>query len=282
MMNSSINNNKCNLCGSSGPKLTLWTDNTLHAIQCKNCRVIYCHPLPTSEEVNRLYPKKYYQSYLDDIARRNAHTQGHFRRIQPWLNKPGRLLDLGCGIGYFANFARHLGWEVSGIEPSGWAAAYARDHFRINVFNGSLAKAHFPEKSFDLITLWDVLSHLDNPLDTLKEINRVLKDNGLILLRVPASNAFSFRFAWMMSFFGQSSQSIIHFPYQIYQFNPGSLKWLLSLSGFQEIAAHITRDLYVPSKKKALNWKGYLIKLLGLTGNGLSSRNTMLVLAGKG
>ncbi len=282
MMSYLINVNKCNLCGSSKPKLILWTDGALNAIQCKKCGLIYSWPLPSLEEVNKLYPKEYYQSYLDNITRRSAHTRSHFHKMEPRLNKPGRLLDLGCGIGYFADFARRRGWEASGIEPSGWAAAYARDHFQLNVLDGSLAKAHFPGKTFDLITLWDVLSHLDNPLDILKEVNRILKDDGLILLRVPVRYPFSFRFARVMSCFIQSTQSIIHFPYQIYQFNPKSLKRLLSQSGFKEIIICITRDLYVPSKKNTINLKGYLAKLLELASNGLSSRNTMLVLGRKG
>lgn len=281
MMRYSANNNKCCLCGNTQPKQVLWSDGSLSAVECEQCTLIYAWPLPSSEEINKLYPKEYYQSYIDDITNRSSYTRNHFHKMQPQLNKPGRLLDLGCGIGYFADFVRRRGWEVSGIEPSGWAATYAQDCFQLNIFNGSLVKAHFPEKTFDLITLWDVLSHLENPLDTLKEINRILKNGGLILLRVPIRYAFSFRFAQAMSCFIRNSQSIIHFPYQIYHFNTMSLKLLLFQSGFQEATTSITRDLYIPSKESIINWKNYLIKLLELASNGFKSRNTMLVLGKK-
>ncbi|MBL7183339.1 MAG: class I SAM-dependent methyltransferase [Anaerolineae bacterium] len=82
---------------------------------------------------------------------------------------PGRrLLDVGCHIGVFLGIAQERGWAAWGIEPSRWAAREARGR-GLQVIEGTLDDVHLAGESFDVITLWDVIEHLTDPLRELRE-----------------------------------------------------------------------------------------------------------------
>lgn len=96
-----------------------------------------------------------------------------------------RLLDVGCGYGYFLEVARRRGWQARGVEIVGDAVARAR---RIlgeeSVFHGRLQDASYPPGSFDAITLWDVLGLVDDPAAELERCFEVLADGGIVGLRL--------------------------------------------------------------------------------------------------
>jgi SAM-dependent methyltransferase len=98
---------------------------------------------------------------------------------------PGRLLDVGCGCGFFLKSAQDAGWEVLGVDLNTKAISYATSHLQVNALPGDLRDAHFPDGSFDLVTLWNVLDHAPDPIDLLREVHRVLKDDGRVFIRTP-------------------------------------------------------------------------------------------------
>jgi ubiquinone/menaquinone biosynthesis C-methylase UbiE len=101
--------------------------------------------------------------------------------------KRGRLLDMGCGLGYFVQAAgRHSGWDAHGYEISPAAVQYAREVLKLeNVNCGRLEDAGFPAESFDIVTLWDVLDHIPRPDPVLRRCQALLKPGGLLFIRTP-------------------------------------------------------------------------------------------------
>lgn len=101
--------------------------------------------------------------------------------------KSGRLLDMGCGLGYFVKKAGSVeGWDAFGCEISKPAADYAREHLNIrNIHCGGAQDPFFDDKRFDIITLWDVLEHIPEPDPLLKRLSLLLKDTGLLLIHTP-------------------------------------------------------------------------------------------------
>ena len=73
-----------------------------------------------------------------------------------------RVLDVGCAYGLFPFLVNQRGWEATGLEPGSVQAAFARDHFRIKVHEGTIEDFATDHK-FDVITFWDVLEHLPDP-----------------------------------------------------------------------------------------------------------------------
>jgi len=78
--------------------------------------------------------------------------------------------------------AQQQGWETIGVELSEKTASYARQQRGLNVFTGTVEEAHFPAAHFQLITLWDVIEHFDDPLRTLQELTRILVPGGIMLI----------------------------------------------------------------------------------------------------
>ncbi len=112
----------------------------------------------------------------------------------------GKLLDVGCGSGRFLAWMKDLGWEVMGTKPDSEAVKVAREKFHIDVHHGTLEEARFPDESADVITLIHVIEHLSDPVNTLKECKRVLKNNGRIIVLTPNVNSLThkvFEKAWI-------------------------------------------------------------------------------------
>jgi SAM-dependent methyltransferase len=119
---------------------------------------------------------------------------GHRRDVEPYLvygrvlNRlerltPGRrLLDVGCSYGAFLELARERGWEVTGVDLSAKAAAYATAQRGLPVFTGTLEAAAYPARTFSAVTMWDVIEHLDDPRGLLREVHRVLAPGGVLVV----------------------------------------------------------------------------------------------------
>jgi 2-polyprenyl-3-methyl-5-hydroxy-6-metoxy-1,4-benzoquinol methylase len=148
----------------------------------------------------------------------------------------GRLLDVGCALGIFLYLARERGWAVYGVDVSQYAARYAREVFGLDVFAGELKDAQFPEKWFDVITLWDILEHFPDPSHQLQEILRLLKDDGTILMNAPNEEGLLRLLAGMIFRLsgGKISYPVrkLYHPFHIHYFTQETLKALLEKNGF--------------------------------------------------
>jgi 2-polyprenyl-3-methyl-5-hydroxy-6-metoxy-1,4-benzoquinol methylase len=190
----------CNLCGGQTARILLTGSDRLHGgeeqfslMECQECGLIYLNPRPGVEELDRYYPEDY-QPFLKAIAdeptlfKRLDRRYGLYKRCNEVIKRAGhsgRVLDIGCATGIFLEGMRVRGWQPDGVELSEFAANYARERFGLPVFTGTLEEALYPDKQFDLITMWDVLEHVPDPGSTLTEINRILKPGGWLVLSLP-------------------------------------------------------------------------------------------------
>jgi 2-polyprenyl-3-methyl-5-hydroxy-6-metoxy-1,4-benzoquinol methylase len=149
-----------------------------------------------------------------------------------------KILDVGCGYGYFIEVASKKGWNPSGVEIVKEAADDAKRRVgKENIFEGKLKEANFCDNSFDAITLWDVLAIVDDPYDELKECYRLLKSGGIIGLRT--RNVYFQKFAYLS--YKTFKQIFLKLgfkePYVFnkFCFSAQSVQILLSRLGFQYI-----------------------------------------------
>lgn len=126
---------------------------------------------------------------LDLESQAIAYLQGrcvHWMKIISQLEPPpARILEVGSSHGAFLGFLRWAGYEAEGVDLSPSMAKFAHDTFRVKTAVGWLEDQGYPNGSYDLLVLNDVLEHLPTPLETLRECWRVLKPEGVLLIQTP-------------------------------------------------------------------------------------------------
>jgi SAM-dependent methyltransferase len=152
-------------------------------VKCRGCGLIY----KTRQSATGDLPSGNKGDGIDLVReeRVGEHRKKNFISFLMNAGPSGRLLDVGCGCGFFLKAAQDAGWEVIGIDLNAEAISYATKHLQVNALLGNLRDIDFRHSSFDLVTLWNVLDHTSDPLDLLVEVRRVLNDDGLLFIRTP-------------------------------------------------------------------------------------------------
>ena len=181
----------CPVCGTAAPA-PLFTKSGFHMVRCGACSLVYVGEDPATIDFNVLYGQSYYTGgsdavfadYVGQEAARRAQARRKLallRHLPPRIPRQGRLLDVGCAAGFFLAEAQ-AHYTVQGVELSDWSSSYARNRFGLRVVTGTLHDARLPATHFDVVTLWDVIEHVPDPVPLLAEAARVLKPGGRLVL----------------------------------------------------------------------------------------------------
>jgi 2-polyprenyl-3-methyl-5-hydroxy-6-metoxy-1,4-benzoquinol methylase len=157
------------------------------------------------------------------------------------IKKRGRLLDIGCGMGYFLNACRTDGYHVEGVDISDDSASYVRETLNIPVMTGPVESLHYGSESIDIITMWHFLEHADDPRVYLKKAWEWLKPDGLLVVDVPNYEGTDARKTWN-NWTGWS------LPYHLYHFTEKTLCDMLSKHGFKTIRKKDYLSEYIKEK----------------------------------
>ncbi len=174
----------CVVCASTRRARELAVTGEWTVLRCDGCGLRTLDPEPSPEHLVEVFDDgSIYEGAFtlrDDImARHDATLAGLERRVHP-----GRLLDVGCGTGFFLEAARTRGWDVAGIDPSPFAVEQVRA-LGIEAHKGLLHEVDLPEASFDAVALLQVVEHLLDPRDLLERCRRLLKPGGALLVATP-------------------------------------------------------------------------------------------------
>ena len=175
-------------------------------VRCRRCGLVYISPVEDKHAIIEtghagMRPELLTTDNLDDLGdcwelallpdkekewpalRINALDA--LSRIERFARPPGRLLDFGCGWGFFLGVAQERGWEAYGLEPMPGQAVHARAKFGAAVVADVLCEDTFPAGTFDVVTAFQVFEHVPNPADVLKKLKPALRPGGVILIEVP-------------------------------------------------------------------------------------------------
>lgn len=188
-------------------------------------------PQPSEENLSRYYDSKAYVSHqsrskslIDYLYRlgRLGMMQKKWRWTQPYINRSSRVLDFGCGTGAFLAFLAAKGIQVRGVEPSSVARANAPRHLYIK------PNIEATDGMFDFISLWHVLEHLPDPIQTLEELQNRLTPKGCFAIALP-----NFK-SWDALHYG-AFWAAWDVPRHLWHFSPQGISTLMDQLGFEKI-----------------------------------------------
>jgi 2-polyprenyl-3-methyl-5-hydroxy-6-metoxy-1,4-benzoquinol methylase len=151
-------------------------------VKCAHCGLAFIHPREDPSQIVQAYEQVTDELYAEEEHGRVLTFTRFLNHVERFRKPPGKLLDVGCHIGTFLRLARERSWEPYGIEPSRWAVEYARSKQGLNVRQGVAKDAQDFAVKFDLITLIDVIEHVADPLQELKDIRAILAPDGMFVL----------------------------------------------------------------------------------------------------
>jgi SAM-dependent methyltransferase len=274
-------NNKCNLCGNESK--VVWAEKEYSAFRCGKCGVIWVLPQPAPEKLKNIYSRDYFSKwYLKYEKERKAYFRERLKKVEEIMNAAGgrnvvpKVLDVGCGVGFFLEAAKEKGWNCEGLEMSEFASRHVRNK-GFAVYTGGLAQADLLPAGYDLITAWDVFAHLTDPKGYLEKIRTLLRDNGLFVIKTPDHPYRLFRLAKCVSFTGYS-RGILHIPAQIYHFEPKYLSKILDRFGFKVIKTERVKEAFKGGWTSSL-WKNFLISMFNISANIMGIGESFIVYA---
>lgn len=222
----------CILCNKDS--LTkLFTKTRWDIVKCNNCNLIFANPLPAESEIEAFYNNYSNESseerinkYLRLKTSREKRNRRKLKLLEKIQGGKGRILDIGCGLGLFVKGAASMGWIAHGVDFDRDLVEYGKKTFNLNLHCGELEKAKFPDKYFDVITMYNLLDHLREPIKFLKEVKRILKDGGVIYLNVHDAGG------WKAKRYGSEWDAYCP-PGHLYYYSHETLKKLLGKAGLR-------------------------------------------------
>ena len=179
-----INHENCILCGSH-PLHKIKGYEQHHLIKCNACKFVFCEPIPSIDELEEHYKGYGRNDYLSPITIKRYNQI--LDSFEPY-RKTNKLIDVGCGIGYFLEVAKKRGWEVYGTEFTNEAIQICSEK-GIKMKKGILDPENYMPEEFDIITSFEVIEHINNPIYELNSFHKLLRKGGLVYVTTPNFNS---------------------------------------------------------------------------------------------
>lgn len=228
----------CPLCGDTRATVLSRRGRSgrpLRTVACVNCGLVRSDPRP--HDVRRFYEDDYRLAYKGTFAPRRKHVVraglvalARLQAIAPHLHGRMRVLDVGSGGGEFAYLLQRAGHDVRGIEPNRGYAEYASREYGLDIARGFVGDAPLADAEFDLITIWHVLEHTEDPAAVLAKLGRALRPGGTLVVEVPNVEATC-----------QSPRSTFHEAH-LYDFNIATLERMAMKAGLRPVTSGLSDD----------------------------------------
>lgn len=226
----------CPLCGKKN--YTAYLPNR-RIVRCVHDGLTYVNPQPTDREINRMYNEDYFVSdkrrttssvgYYDYMTEKPL-LLAYFRRKIAFLKTilPGKkVLEIGSSYGFFLEEAKHAHLDIQGIDISRAAVAYAASH-GLPALAVDLFQAGFPSNSFDGVVAFHLIEHVSDPLAFMREVRRITKPGGILLLSTPREGGY------LQRLMGRHWLNYRHQEH-LYFFSRETMTLLLKKAGFHHI-----------------------------------------------
>ncbi len=195
--------------------------------KCRNCGLTYV--TGETKENKNAYIEVEDPVYLKEMNGRVKTFSRHLDEVEEAYGRKIklRILDVGAHTGIFVKLAKERGHYAEGIEPSSWCVKKAKERFGVNLRNDILRKGIFKENSFDIVALWDVIEHMNDPLKGIKIAKSYLKPNGMLVMStIDIGSAFARM---------QGKNWIFLMIQHLFYFDKKTMRMFLLKEGFKKI-----------------------------------------------
>ncbi len=255
----------CALCGAGSPDVLFVCDAAFVSslvfaghqqaytiCKCARCGLVYVGEEVSDALLGELYGAEYYQGrdaggftdYAADERKYRARFHRRLEQLRPHI-AGGRVLDVGCALGWFLAEAKAQGWQAEGVEMSEHAANFVRETHGVHVHTARLQEAGLEPGSFDLIALWDTIEHLPDPRSILRTCFDLLKPGGFVVLSTGNVDA------WRSRVQGRN-WALMRPPKHLYYFTPKTLRSLVDQVGFATVTVWQEPPQRIPAPIRAL------------------------------
>lgn len=223
---------RCEICGSNDWRQLFAAEDRLHLskaafqiVECAACGVRRTLPEMSEEELAKFYPDDYWGGIPTESWIQSSQSD-KTEFVKKCRLESGRILDVGCGAGFFLRALPENQWQRYGVEIGDEATHAAIQVLGSGkIFKGTLIEAKFEDAFFDVVTFWSALEHTNAPRANLSEARRILKPGGTIIVQVPNAASYQakiFKGDWFA----------LDAPRHRYHFNLQTLKRVLEDTGF--------------------------------------------------
>jgi 2-polyprenyl-3-methyl-5-hydroxy-6-metoxy-1,4-benzoquinol methylase len=278
----------CLMCGGLEHR-RVFNELGIDILRCRNCGHVFSS-----------YPANpHHDGYWGEEVKEGDHAYWKIARAPMYqefferfvAGRSGRLLDMGCGLGFFVKaMEAHGAWEAYGREISPAAVRYGREKLGLrNISAGRLEDTELPDGSFDLITMWDVIDHIPRPDPVLRRCHALLKEGGRCFIRAPNVSVQLPR-AWLNRLLRGMRPGVTYLQARdhAHHYSTSSLSRLLERNGFSEIEfLHLrpvqslsTRHRWLVQGVKKLGFEA--VRALATVSGGRLNFDNLFVVARKG
>lgn len=190
---------------------------------------VFSSRIPTDKELAQHYATYNRDEYYSPITR-----ERYRQLLAEWepFRKTNKILDIGCGTGFFLDVAKEMGWEVYGTEFTDDAVNICKNK-GINMQTGRLNAGWYNPEQFDVITSFEVMEHIYNPIEEVQNIHHILRKGGLFYLTTPNFNAVE---RYML----KDNYNVITYPEHLCYYTPKTLNYLFTRNGFRKMRVMTT------------------------------------------
>ncbi|HMS42758.1 MAG TPA: class I SAM-dependent methyltransferase [Pyrinomonadaceae bacterium] len=287
----------CPVCGGDAPIFLGWRGGEAHQngvgektaiVRCKECSHQYPNPMPFPKaNLEEIYvdADEYFRGH--NVEEKKQIGLGLMQEFEQKLGKRGKFLDVGCGAGELLWAAKTSGWDAEGIDPSKEFIEIGRERLGVEGRATTLEDAKFPDNHFDAIAMSGIIEHLYNPFETLQEIHRVLRPNGLFWFDAPNEDGLYMQFGNLYMRLQRKNWVVVMAPtfppYHVQGFNPKSLRKLLKRAMFElkemELIGEVCEQQGSESLRKKVEFKA--AKAINKIGKMLNKGSYMSIWAKK-
>ena len=218
----------CLICGST-KLISLKKYKSAYLCKCKDCEFVFSKKIPSDIELENHYKNYERNDYLSPITIIRYHELlDKFEAYRTF----GNLLDVGCGIGYFLAEAKKRGWNVYGTEYTDEAVRIC-EKSGISMQKGKLNPNNYLPGMFDVITSFEVIEHINNPNEELRNFAKIIRKGGVVYCTTPNFNS-------LLRYRLKSAYNVICYPEHLSYYSPKTLKKVFNSAGFSTIKIETT------------------------------------------